>query len=838
LNAQNGRSVGVAVRGRTQGSPLQPEKEFLAARETSFSAAEKKNPPVSSEETIEKLKALTSFKLPLAIEPRPARGRRTLSMSIRTRFLVPVLGGALWLGSFSHPVRAQIPAPSPSLGGPIRVLVDGRAVNFADSPPQSVGGRLLVPLRAIFEALGATVDFSNGLVRARRGETTLQLQIGSNQASVNGANRTLDVPAQAIFGRTFVPLRFVGEALGAGVSFDTATQTVSISSPDGGTGTNSAPIYQAPQAAPSVTGTLLRVSVGEPSSLSLVVNGAIRNFQVGEGALILRQNSVASSPTATPVRQPPRGVALSSLVPGETVRVVLDGANANRVSKVTAQSTIVIARVQYGAGNQIILDDANDTTLTLGPNLIYTDPTGRTASTVSLNAGQSVALFLSPQNRTITRVSSDPRDLVVQAGGTSDPLPAGSLPPANAPTIGLVQTDATAPLKAGDKLAVSARATTGQRLTWSLGAKIQNQPLLEDPNEAGVYRTTYTIRKGDDVLNARVSVRLLGADQFEAAAQSEKPVTIDTVAPRLIGTFPANGATIRVAQPNIAIFADDLNGSGLSSATVSVTSNGTTTPIPTTLAPPTSVNAVPPLPLSGRVQVKAIVTDRAGNSLPVSFAFTISPNAGAGAIASFTQGATRDLAPGEDVPLQLAAAPAGRAFFDVLDARGTSVAHDLPMSEDADTPGTYKATYRVPDDATGQLRFVGKFDAGDGVVSQQEATAPVALVAATAATNLTITAPTDGATGIGNSLVVSGRAAPGATVSVSVTASGTRYFVVQYNNDLGTVQARADAKGDWKTAPIPVPRPKNVQGLTLAISATQTDGANRTSDPVTISVSP
>jgi len=773
----------------------------------------------------------------LKLPPRPHRRTLCPMTFSRTRFFVPILVGALLI---SQPVWAQIPAPSSSSGAPIRVLVDGRPINFADSPPRSVGGRLLVPLRAIFEALGATVDFSGGQVRAQRGPTLLRLQIGSNQASVNGANRTLDVPAQAIFGRTFVPLRFVGEALGAGVSFDPATQTVSISSPDGGTGSasNTQPLYTAPTAAPSVTGTLLRVDAGTPASLALSVNGGIRNFVVGEGALVLRQNSVAASPTATPVRQAPRGVSLSSLVPGETVRVVLDGAKSNTVTKVTAQSTVVIARVQYGAGTQIILDDTNETTLALGPNLLYTDASGRLSPTVSLNAGQSVALFLSPGTRTISRVSSDPRDLSVSPTGTLDPLPAGSLPPANAPAIGVVQTDATAPLKAGDALEVSARATPGQRLTWSLGAKIQNQPLPEDPNQAGNYRATYPVRSGDDVLQARVGVRLVGADGFETAAQSQKPVTIDTVAPRLIGTFPANGATIRVAQPNIAVFADDLNGSGLSSATVTVTSNGTTTPIPATLAPPTSVNAVPPLPLSGRVQVKAIVTDKAGNSLPVNFSFTIAPNGGANAIASFTQGATRALAPGEDVPLVLSAAPAGRASFDVLNAKGATIARDLPMTEDGDAPGTYRASYHLLDDAAGQLRFAGHFDAGDGQIATQEATAPVSIVAAAPATDLIITSPADGATGIGSTLVVSGKAAPNATVSVSVTASGTRYFIVQYNQDLGTVQARTDAAGNWKTAPIPVPRPKNVQGLTLAISATQTDAANRTSDPVVVNVTP
>ncbi len=783
----------------------------------------------------------------------------------RTRIvLAPVLAGALFVSLPLCRAFAQTSAslPSPASGGPVTVLVDGRPINFADSPPRSVGGRLLVPLRAIFEALGATVDFSGGQVRAQRGPTQLQLQIGSTQATVNGQNRVLDVPAQAIFGRTFVPLRFVGEALGAGVNFNTATQTVIITSPDAannrpgtgspantntsplyqapatgtrvGTGVGTAPIYTAPGATQGITGTLVRLDAGNPASVALLVNGQVRTYQVNDNALVLRQNSIASNATVAPVRQPPRAMTLSALVPDETVRVVLDG--AGRVSQLTALTTVVIARVQYGAGDQIILDDAGDTTLTLGPNLSYTDASGRESNTVNLNAGQSVALFLSPQNRTIYRVSSDPRDLTIQTTtGATEPLPNGGLAPAGTPTIGLVQTSAAAPLKAGAQLAVSARATPGTRLTWSLGSRIQNQALVENPQQPGSFRATYIVRPGDDVLNARVSIRAVGQNGYEATAQSQNPVTLDTVAPRLVGTFPSNGATISVAQPNIAIFADDLGGSGLGGATVSVVSNGVTTPIPATLAPPTSVNAVPPLPLSGRVQVRAVISDRAGNTLPVNFSFTIAQNA-AGAIQSFTQGATRALQPGEDVPLQLVAAPNGRALFDVLDAGGKAVARDLPMSEDGDLPGTYRATYRVPDNTTGGLRFVGKFDAGDGQLSQQEATAPVTIVAAAA--QLSITSPTDGATGTGNSLVVSGRAAPGATVNVAVTASGTRFFVLQYNNDLGTFQTRADAQGNWKTAPIAIARPKNVQGLSLSISATQTDAANQTSEPVTITVAP
>ncbi|MEW6280177.1 MAG: copper amine oxidase N-terminal domain-containing protein [Candidatus Eremiobacterota bacterium] len=114
-------------------------------------------------------------------------------------------------------------------GAAPRVVVDGRELTF-DQPPITEGGRLLVPLRGIFESLGADVVYlpSDRTIRATRGTTRVELPLGSRVASVNGRLLSLDVPARSLGGRTLVPLRFVSEALGAEVSWAAASQTVSI----------------------------------------------------------------------------------------------------------------------------------------------------------------------------------------------------------------------------------------------------------------------------------------------------------------------------------------------------------------------------------------------------------------------------------------------------------------------------------------------------------------------------------------------------------------------------------------------------------------------------------
>ena len=90
--------------------------------------------------------------------------------------------------------------------------------------------RTLVPLRAIAEALGATVGFedTSKTVTLTRGATTVQLQIGNPKASVNGQPVTLDVPGIIMNGRTLVPVRFISEAFGAPVNWDDFSRTVSI----------------------------------------------------------------------------------------------------------------------------------------------------------------------------------------------------------------------------------------------------------------------------------------------------------------------------------------------------------------------------------------------------------------------------------------------------------------------------------------------------------------------------------------------------------------------------------------------------------------------------------
>jgi len=113
----------------------------------------------------------------------------------------------------------------------ITVLFDGQTLQF-NVPPQIVNGRTMVPLRAIFEALGAAVNWDNNTktVTAKKDDTAVVLTIGSTTPTVNGQEVTIDQPAIIVNNTTLVPLRFIAEAFDADVNWNASTWVVTITS--------------------------------------------------------------------------------------------------------------------------------------------------------------------------------------------------------------------------------------------------------------------------------------------------------------------------------------------------------------------------------------------------------------------------------------------------------------------------------------------------------------------------------------------------------------------------------------------------------------------------------
>lgn len=112
---------------------------------------------------------------------------------------------------------------------PVKVTINGVNCEY-DVPPTNINGRILVPVRAIFEALGAEVTWDKDTKTAigKKGNTEVILKVDSKKATLNGEQIELDVPATIIDNRVLAPARFVAESMGADVNWDSDNNTVAI----------------------------------------------------------------------------------------------------------------------------------------------------------------------------------------------------------------------------------------------------------------------------------------------------------------------------------------------------------------------------------------------------------------------------------------------------------------------------------------------------------------------------------------------------------------------------------------------------------------------------------
>lgn len=112
----------------------------------------------------------------------------------------------------------------------ILTTVDGLFVNFPDVQPMMSNGRVMVPVRSVFEHMNANVTWNSNTqqVIAHHGAHHIVLPVNSYTAKVNDRSINLDAPAKMMAGRVMVPLRFLSESLGAEVDWIEATRTVAI----------------------------------------------------------------------------------------------------------------------------------------------------------------------------------------------------------------------------------------------------------------------------------------------------------------------------------------------------------------------------------------------------------------------------------------------------------------------------------------------------------------------------------------------------------------------------------------------------------------------------------
>ncbi|MEE4563263.1 stalk domain-containing protein [Paenibacillus polymyxa] len=159
------------------------------------------------------------------------------------RFGVALLSTLVLTSAFANLAGAQ--------SGDIKVIINGVTQQYTQSPIVSQN-TTLVPLRGVFESLGAQVEWDSKAkkVTASKNDDTLTLNIGSKLAYKNSKPVQLDAATQIQKGQVLVPLRFVSQSLGAKVNWDQTSRTVTISNQGSGSATDTNSLSSKPLAAP------------------------------------------------------------------------------------------------------------------------------------------------------------------------------------------------------------------------------------------------------------------------------------------------------------------------------------------------------------------------------------------------------------------------------------------------------------------------------------------------------------------------------------------------------------------------------------------------------------
>ncbi|TCM92720.1 outer membrane protein assembly factor BamB [Paenibacillus sp. BK033] len=113
----------------------------------------------------------------------------------------------------------------------IQVYQDNRYLPMSVAPIMD-NGSVLVPFRSLFESMGLKVGWnsSSQTITGTKEGLTIQMKMGSRTAYVNGQAKSLSIAPKMFKNSTFVPLRFVAEALGKNVSWDSKSSSVNINS--------------------------------------------------------------------------------------------------------------------------------------------------------------------------------------------------------------------------------------------------------------------------------------------------------------------------------------------------------------------------------------------------------------------------------------------------------------------------------------------------------------------------------------------------------------------------------------------------------------------------------
>ena len=191
----------------------------------------------------------------------------------------------------------------------ISLTVNGKSVE-TQVPPTIIDGRTMVPVRDIFEACGAKVnwDANTKTITGEKGNTTVVMQIDSNMLFINEDVTEMDATPVIIDGRTLAPARYVAESFGGIVDWDAENKVVMIDVADDDeeiteTTTEATTVTEETTEATTVTETTTTATTTEAVPSDLIVSTVRSDIQKAVGTYSLGSYETAGKFKATVVKQ-------------------------------------------------------------------------------------------------------------------------------------------------------------------------------------------------------------------------------------------------------------------------------------------------------------------------------------------------------------------------------------------------------------------------------------------------------------------------------------------------------------------------------------------------------
>ena len=627
----------------------------------------------------------------------------------------------------------------------IVVAVDGQPVTMSGKAIRTADGAILVPLRGIFEKLGAGVQYSQNTraIIAVRGTTTVTLKVGDLTGFINGTPYSLTTPAQIVDGATLVPLRFLAQAFGAKVRFNPTTRIASVTTKD-------------------APGTLPDTIVKEPTA-------------------------------PTP---PPAAPGVRATIAAIDGKLTIRGTDGVMERLTLAPDPIILVK---SGGNPSVRRDLE-----------------------ALRVGDSVTI----------RLDGEGRALVVEA------LVNGSEAPV-APVV--------APLKKPAKLEITrlkailegrwakASAPVEFTLLGTPGAKatlkVPGVPGLDavemKETASGTYSANVTLPVGIQAKDIRPSAQLALDDLASTEVTMEGALSIDTAAPKLAELTPAQGAAVADFRPQFTgVYTDAGSGIDVRKSKLVVAGKDVTADAVFTDG---FFSYKPVAPLKpGKTVASLLAFDAAGNQLRKDWSFTIGSPADAEPLRSIEIAPSdKTLDYGDVLTVKVIGVPGATASFSLGD-----VVKDKLLRED--TPGVYVGTYTIKrGDAVSGASVGVRFTPQGGPTIERIAEGG-AVNAAPKPTSYTptIDTPLDNAS-VGDSVTITGRALPGASVKVTLKYSGLK-VVVAASGQIASLTVKADDKGSWSAGPIPLKVPRDVTRTSIIAEAVAVGSGGALSEPARI----